>query len=123
MKTIKVAEATELQLDWLVWKCAGGAAAYPKTASGPAFLKLWHGNSAKYVHPSTDPAQGQPILEREGINLKHWGEDWDSKWSAHKGTGHYEGDMSFGDTQLIAGLRCYVASKLGETVEVPEELT
>lgn len=24
-KTIRVADATNIQLDWLVWKCAGGA--------------------------------------------------------------------------------------------------
>ena len=27
-----------------------------------------------------------------------------------------------GDTPLIAAMRCYVASKLGDTVELPEEL-
>jgi hypothetical protein len=28
----------------------------------------------------------------------------------------------FGDTPLIAAMRCYVASKLGDEVEVPAEL-
>jgi hypothetical protein len=28
-----------------------------------------------------------------------------------------------GDTCLIAAMRCYVASKLGDEVEIPEELT
>jgi len=27
-----------------------------------------------------------------------------------------------GDTPLIAAMRCYVASKLGDEVEIPEEL-
>ena len=30
--------------------------------------------------------------------------------------------MQFGPTPLIAAMRCYVASKLGDEVEVPEEL-
>lgn len=28
-----------------------------------------------------------------------------------------------GPTPLIAAMRCYVASKLGDTVDIPEELT
>jgi hypothetical protein len=64
MKTIKVSEATNIQLDWLVWKCAGGIDAYPKTGSGKAFLKLWNSSTAKYVHPTTDWSQMGPIMER-----------------------------------------------------------
>ena len=30
--------------------------------------------------------------------------------------------MVYGPTALIAAMRCYVASKLGEEVDVPEEL-
>jgi hypothetical protein len=29
----------------------------------------------------------------------------------------------YGDTPLIAAMRCYVASKLGDEVEIPNELT
>jgi hypothetical protein len=31
--------------------------------------------------------------------------------------------MQHGPTPLIAAMRCYVASKLGDEVEVPKELT
>jgi hypothetical protein len=123
MKTIKVSEATNIQLDWLVWKCAGGAAAYPKTASGKAFLKLWTGNSAKYAHPSTDWAQGGPIIERGGMGV--WQYQWDSAgepnpgWYAEDKDGNH---VQTGTTPLIAAARCYVTSELGDTVEVPEEL-
>ena len=127
MKTINVAKAEGAALDWLVWKCAGGINAYPKTASGPAFLKLWRGNSAKYVHPSTDWSQGGPIIERERINFTRqlstspcpgmWlaytcDEVDDTRW----------GFDGMGSTHLIAAMRCYVASKLGDEIEVPEEL-
>lgn len=123
MKTIKVVEATNLQLDWLVWKCAGGIDAYPKTGSGKAFLKLWNGNTAKYVHPTADPAQMHPIIEREGISTVSQGDahEWiASLWNYNTQDWHMH---KTGATPLIAAARCYVVSKLGEEVEVPEELT
>ena len=52
MKTIKSAHAEKAALDWLVWKATGGIDAYPQTASGKGFLKIWKGNSSKYVHPT-----------------------------------------------------------------------
>jgi Protein of unknown function (DUF2591) len=121
MKTIKTSEAKDAALDWLVWKCAGGIAAYPKTGSGPAFLKLWRGNSAKYVHPSTDWSQGGPIIEREKIGVQPiYNGHAVSHWSAVQEVGESRRN---GPTPLIAAMRCFVASKLGEVVEVPEELT
>lgn len=120
MKTIKVSEATGRALDWLVWVCAGGAAAYPKTASGPAFLKLWRSNTTKYVHPSTDWAQGGPIIEREGITCGPWDT---SPAMAHYGTTVGNGVHRWvGPTPLVAGMRCFAINRLGETAEVPEEL-
>jgi hypothetical protein len=73
-------------------------------------------------HYSTDWAQGGSIIEREGISPKHWGDDWETPWSAAKTTGHYEGGMYFGPTPLIAAMRCYVASKLGDDVTLPDGL-
>jgi len=114
---MKTSELTDIALDWAVWTAAGGATAYPKTASGSAFLKLWNGNSAKYVHPSTDWSQGGPIIEREMLTVgpaKHQGF---MAWAWPKQEGFW------GDTPLIAAMRCFVASKLGTEVEIPEELT
>ena len=69
-------------------------------------------------YPSTDWAQGGPIIEREGIDLQYQGGDND-KWAADM----FGAECSvYGDTPLIAAMRCYVASKLGDEVE-PEELT
>ena len=67
---------------------------------------------------STDWAAGGPIIEREKIELE-WGgnggnEDW---WACIKADEDY-----CGATPLVAAMRCYVASKLGDEVEVPEEL-
>jgi hypothetical protein len=33
-----------------------------------------------------------------------------------------EGGLWFGPTPLIAAMRCYVASKLGDDINIPEEL-
>ena len=66
---------------------------------------------------STDWAQGGPIIEREVICI---GSGMDAPtWYANKGLGKYH---QFGTTPLIAAMRCYVASKLGDEVEVPDEL-
>lgn len=116
---VKTSELTGPALDWAVWTAAGGAAAYPKTASGKAFLKLWNSNSAKYIHPSTDWSQGGPILEREGINTYQM---QDSTWQANLDYGMVDEAIYHGPTPLIAAMRCVVASKLGEEVEVPDEL-
>ena len=113
---MKTSELTGAALDWAVWTAAGGAAAYPKTASGKAFLKLWKGNSAKYIHPSTDWSQGGSIIERECIDLRFGGDDlWEALMDAQT-------LCVPGPTPLVAAMRCYVASKLGNEVEIPEEL-
>jgi hypothetical protein len=67
---------------------------------------------------STDWSQGGPIIDREHISTAYvyWGEweAWDDKTMPPP---KYRGP-----TPLIAAMRCYVASKLGDDVEVPEEL-
>ena len=114
MKTIKVAEATERQLDWLVARIEGDE--LPK-------------DGGKGLDYSTDWALGGPIIEREGIGFfcnrtaaigarftPDAGADWRA-FALNKHVLHY-----YGSTPLMAAMRCYVASKLGDTVEVPEEL-
>jgi hypothetical protein len=72
--------------------------------------------------PSTDWSQGGPIIEREGISTVQQGDA--SEWVASV-YNYNEGDWHLhttGPTPLIAAMRCYVASKLGDEVEVPDEL-
>jgi hypothetical protein len=68
---------------------------------------------------STDWAIGGPIIERERIRLMHTEELGKNPWSAILAGAHY---AEFGPTPLIAAMRCYVASKLGDEVDIPEEL-
>lgn len=65
--------------------------------------------------PSANWSQGGPIIEREIIETRH---DGNSAWCAWKeGTG-----AVFGPTPLIAAMRCFVDSKLGGEIDLPEEL-
>ena len=56
---------------------------------------------------STDWSQGGPIIEREGLTITHQ----QNQWAAQT-----DDDLfAFGPTPLIAAMRCYVASKQGES--------
>lgn len=66
--------------------------------------------------PSASWAQGGPIIEREMIELQPFGP---YGWNA---INFSRSVAEFGQTALIAAMRCYVASKLGDEVELPEEL-
>jgi hypothetical protein len=77
---------------------------------------------ARDFHPSTYWGQGGPIIERDEIALEPMTHDEHGDgWLATR----VEGPavcMEFGPTPLIAAMRCFVASRLGDEVEVPEEL-
>ena len=65
-------------------------------------------------------AQGGPIIERERIQITP--DEYKGTWTAYMTNGGepYEG---IGPTPLIAAMRCYVAFKLGDDVEILKELT
>lgn len=113
MKTIRTADTAGTVLDWLVAKCEG------KNPS--LFIFQQTGALAKEHSYSTDWPQGGPIIEREGIGIAKAenGEDWIAmrKYNLARDDSYW-----CGPTPLIAAMRCYVMSKLGDTVEVPEEL-
>jgi hypothetical protein len=107
---VKTSELTpSLAFDWAVAECEG------KIPKGDGGLAWWLGDP--FFPASTDWAFGGPIIEREKINLRYDDEDgeWVAGWECTVNSG-------WGDTPLIAAMRCYVASKLGDEVELPEEL-
>ena len=67
--------------------------------------------------PDIDWAAGGPIIEREMIDIGAYRNAW--RAARYVGTAPTYG---YGPTPLIAAMRCYVASKLGDEVEIPEEL-
>jgi hypothetical protein len=73
---------------------------------------------------STSWSQGGPIIEREKITVGPC--DTHDKFRAYAHAGCYAIPKprftQDGPTPLIAAMRCYVASKLGDEVEIPKEL-
>ena len=84
----------------------------------------------KCYSPFTGWAMFGPIIEREGIDIQQvfcYMEGSFSEpcgWQAirHTKGGPINPPKQIADTPLIAAMRCYVASKLGDAVDVPEEL-
>jgi hypothetical protein len=118
---IKTADLIGPALDWAVDVCEGG---------GKPFVPDWNdahsdGGALWFIKGySTIPNYGLPILEREKIELTNWAIDG---WKAHATDYSSRPDdeafaEAYGPTMLIAGLRCFVASRLGDEVDVPEEM-
>ncbi len=96
---MKVSELSGFALDWAVALCEVGPIDI-KDIDDPHFY-------------STDWAEGGPIIEREELSrLRCYGTN---QWECLNGEIVCEGA-----TPLIAAMRCYVASKLGEEITVPE---
>lgn len=105
---MKTYELTGVSLDWAVAKCEGKAFA----EEGEKFKLAYS--------PSTVWAQGGPIIERERLELATLDDEFDKdKWASYTEDGR---TAMYGTEPLLAAMRCYVASKLGYTVEVPAEL-
>ena len=103
---IKTNQLTGDALDWAVAKCESEEVRFIKGQ----LETLWTDNGYK---PSTDWSQGGPIIEREKTAIK---ENGYGHWFAKVGAGKW----MRGPTPLIAAMRCYVASRLGEEITVPE---
>ena len=117
---MQTSNLTGAALDWAVARCEGGV-------GKNQLLGAWYA-------PSTDWAQGGTIIERErfGVWFSEAVHDENGKvlreacWycetscTTDNGAEPYKCDT--GTSPLIAAMRCYVASKLGDEVEIPEEL-
>ena len=119
---MKTNELTGAALDWAVAKCEG---AYNPSVDTDIDGTKRVNYGGMYPEWSTDWAQGGPIIEREEIGIKRNspcsdGRQWEASPSiTAKGAG---GKWGYGPTPLIAAMRCYVTGKLGDEVDIPEEL-
>lgn len=109
---LKTSELQGAALDWAVAKCI----------YEPDDVVICEGRVfAYYVHtegcfnPSENWAHGGPIIEQERIELRG---DGDGGWIAYDNLNPEQK----GTTPLVAAMRCYVASQLGDEIEVPDEL-
>lgn len=122
---VKTSELIDLALDYAVAKAKGDELAaliiqFPEQAK----------NYPKWS-PSTDWAQGGPIKTREliatnprllssgyGCPERKW------VWQAHLlGPNNLENNRAQEhESELVAAMRCFVASRTGEEIDVPDEL-
>jgi hypothetical protein len=122
---MKTNELTGAALDWAVATCEGRpySVTLDDIKGAPPLV-------APIFSPSTSWQEGGPIIEREGIRIAPTVTR--SAWMAqirhtknHPLVAHPVLDgwtNANGLTPLIAAMRCYVASKLGNTVDIPDEL-
>ena len=147
MKKIKVREAEGPVLDWLVAKCSpskfGPPVVIPHQNSKGATIYLSVGlyQAGVPFRPTKEQACGGRILDENGIgtlfrsrSVCRKTSDWFATPDDQEASESYEGEQfdpmflvtessgCYGPTRLVGGLRCFVISKLGEEVEVPEEL-
>ena len=137
---IKVSELTGAALDWAVAKAFGynvivvtGQQRYdrldPEEKADREYSELirssrpmlyWDNPTARTPCPSfsTDWVLGGQIIERELIELRY---DRTGRWANAWIASTLE-RMIGGPTPLIAAMRCYVAAKLGDEVDIPDEL-
>lgn len=118
---IKVPELTDVQLSWAIaialdwkWKVDDDKIILARPTKIRNSKKSFDTLGLAHFHPTKSWSIAGPIIEREKITPEWTGEDW-MAYIKHD-------DEFFGPTPLIAAMRCYVASKLGDTVDVPDEL-
>lgn len=114
---IKTSELTGAALDWAVAKSEG----YIDDCNSWLHEATVQDVADGHYHPSADWAQGGPIIDREliEISFSYLKEMW-----VASGVGAEIGPVEArSKLALVAAMRCFVASKLGDEVEVPEELT
>ena len=118
---IKTSDLIGPALDWAVAKCER----WTNTRCGKTCDCLQHRNPQGECDLipiySTDWFQGGPIIERGLIAISPY-HYTDESWSAALFIPMGKHFYAYGPTALVAAMRCYVASKLGDEVEVPEEL-
>ena len=112
---MRVSELTGVALDWAVHFAL-------------------HGSCEGYAEHeySTDWSQGGSIIERERIAVTCTPDAWCAYahdglqdvviHGVHAGKAYNWKYKQNAETPLIAAMRCYVASKLGDEVEIPAEL-
>ena len=127
----RVAELEGAQLDWAVAKAEGRClhqnTEYYAHQSDTGFTCLdcgkdtYHEACGRDWKPSSSWAQGGPIIERERIGVRWtYSSAYNSgAWVSMVPRGDHA-TSQLGPTPLIAAMRAFVASKLGDEVEVPE---
>ena len=107
---MKTADLIGPALNWAVAQCEGKVHGYKHQLVDDC-------RDVIPYTPSSDWSQGGPIIEREWIELGAYRDQWRAVFHGEDGS-----IFQVGPTPLIAAMRCYVASRLGDEVDVPDEL-
>lgn len=112
MTKVKVSEATKTQLDYMVILCLFPRAFEDKPSiqdivMNYPYCRRWEmaGPIIERGHPNYPGNKMEFRQGNTGIYASYW-----------------KGPTWWGETHPIAAMRCFVASKLGDEVDVPEEL-
>jgi hypothetical protein len=117
---MKTSELTGSALRWAVAKAEGLDVYIPAFADTP-WLQI-RNNGIEMMCPNFEEnwSQGGPIIEREEISVMADARGIDERWLA---TDYDSVINMFGPTPLITAMRCFVASKLGDEVDIPADLS
>ena len=115
---IKTSELIGAQLDWAACLAKGNKPVINPVRFGSVSYGKFESELGYAIkHYSSDWSVAGPIIEREKIEI-YW-----SVYFQHW-HGSYTGELcSYGASPLIAAMRCYIASKLGDEVDIPDELS
>lgn len=151
-KPVPVSDLSGPALDWAVARCEGYSGWDGEDMGFPLhnWESTWV-NIHELAY-SSDWSRAGPIIERESISIVRCDDEsirdskgfycgkYEPRWAAVIGDRHStesdygsQGDYwglyykitssaVIGPTPIVAAMRCYVASRLGDTVEIPEEL-
>lgn len=113
--TVRVSpqELSGAALDWAVGRVALEHGIV--VSDGAVYAATAQGERATRFMPSQRPEDGLAIIEREKIEL-YWQSALDM-WAAK-----HDDHLRYGPSLLVAAMRAYVASRLGEEIEVPAGL-
>jgi len=116
---MKTSELTGVALDWAVAKCEEVNVRY----SPPHEQLLVIGYEYMVWQPHKNWALGGPIIDREKIDLKfaNDGEAEATLWVQLFGVPN--SITEYGETPLIAAMRCFVKAKLGDEINLPAKLS
>ncbi len=134
---IKSTELTGAALDWAVSKCKGIEVEAWLTSDRHSYFVVlkdafvdksptaFYSDPDETFYPSFNWIHGGPMLERLGLSVAYdvemnEGEDreyWATFYAVDSGEGRV-----YGPTMLVAAMRCYVLSKQGPYIDVPDDL-
>ena len=117
---MKVSELKDQTLDWAVAKARNLPVAIYNTVNGQviydAELLDMNVDSGAEFNPSTNWNLAGPLIESEMIAVTP------ADYEGFEAFVWPKGEAVWGDTALEAICRCFVKSKLGDEIDLPEEL-